>query len=286
MMHKLLNIDRRIVFVAVAIVILAGMALDTVVPLPASAEAQSVFDAVEATGAGDTILVAMDYPPSSASELDPMSRAALHHAFARDATVLVVSFDSGGAPRAAKMVDAVAAELGKVNGVDYAVLGYKPDMTAALIEMGTDIAGVFTEVTIDGEPVPTESVEAMQGVANYSDIALAVQMTGSKKYEEWVEYANARFGLKLVTGATGSVVTGQYPYLASGQISGLLRSTRGASDYETMVIDAYGHDDSGLEPDASKKMSVLFMGHLLILLFIGIANVGHWATRGGAKETA
>ncbi len=282
MMQKLVDIDRRIVFLAVAVVILVGMALDTVVPLPASGEARSVFEAVDATGPEDAVLVAMDYPPSSSAELDPMSRATLHHAFAREATVLVVAFDADGAPGAASMLEEVGSELGKVNGVDYAFLGYKPDMTAAIIEMGRAFGGVFETVEIDGEAVPIESVKAMEDVTNFSDVALAVEMTGSKKYEDWVEFANARYGLKLCTGATGAIVTGQYPYLASGQIAGLLRSTRGASDYETMVMEAYG----GLKPDASKKMSVLFMGHLMMLVFIALANVGYWATRRGAQEAA
>jgi len=282
MMQKLLDIDRRIVFLAVALVIFVGMALDTVVPLPASGEARRVFEAVEATGPQDHVIVAMDYPPSSSPELHPMSRATLHHAFARGATVLVVTFDADGASGAAAMLTDVAEKLGKADGVDYAFLGYSPDMTAAIIEMGRSFAGVFEEIEVDGETVPIESVKAMEGVTNFADIALAVEMTGSKKYEDWVEFANARFGLKLCTGATGSIVTGQYPYLASGQITGLLRSTRGASDYETMVMEAY----PGLEPDASKKMSVLFMGHLMMLAFIGLANVGYFVTRRGARGAA
>ncbi len=281
-MQKLLDIDRRFVFLGVALVIFIGLAMDRVIPLPTSAEAQRVFDAVEATGPGDVVLVALDYGPSSGPELNPMSRAVLHHAFGRGARVVGVSFDSGGAARAAKMIADVGKELGKVDGTDYVFLGYKPDIAAAIIQMGSSIAETFTEVDVDGEKVPTDTVPALAGITRLGDFALAVEMTGSKHYEKWVDFANGRFGLKLCTGATGSVVSGQYPYLASGQITGLLRSTRGASDYETIVIERYG----GLAADASSKMSVLFLGHILVLAFIALANVGYLMTRSGSGETA
>ncbi|MAF11009.1 hypothetical protein CMK11_11225 [Candidatus Poribacteria bacterium] len=279
-MQKLLNIDRRVVFLGVALVLFLGLVLRPVIPLPPSSEARKVFDAVEAVDADQAILIAMDYGISSRAELDPMSRAALHHAFGRGARVLCVSFDSGGAPLAESMLGAVGLELGKVDGVDYVFLGYQPDITAAIMEMGSSIAGAFPDVDVDGETVPTDSVAVMDGVTGLADVALALEMTGSKHYQKWVDFANAQFGLKLCTGATGAIVTGQYPYLASGQITGLLRSTRGAADYETMVTKAYG----GLEPDASSKMSVLFLGHLLMLAFIALANIGHWATRRDAQE--
>ena len=101
-MQKLLNIDRRIVFLGVALVLFLGLVLRPVIPLPPSSEARKVFDAVEAVEAGQAILIAMDYGVSSRAELDPMSRAALHHAFNRGARVLCVSFDSSGAPLAAR----------------------------------------------------------------------------------------------------------------------------------------------------------------------------------------
>lgn len=279
-MERLLNIDRRFIYLAVAVVMVIGLAVGIRVPLPTTVGAKRTFAAVEAVPVGSAIIVAMDYPPASAPELEPMSRAALRHAFARDLRVLAVSFEADGVPGAQDLLQKAAAASGKVEGEDYVFLGFRPDITAALVGMVDSIPSVFPDVEVGGEMTPIVDVPALAGIVGLGDVALAIEMTGGKKYENWIDYANARADLPLCSGATGAIVTGLYPYLATGQLVGLLRSTRGASDYEALVRDAYG----GLEADASKTMGVLLLGHLLLLGLIGVANVAFLVSKRSAGE--
>jgi hypothetical protein len=292
-MERLLRIDRRVIFLVATLVVLAGALLRPTIPLPVSPEARQVFDAVEAVPAGGAVIVALDYNPNSRDELDPMTRAALFHAFARNVRVLAVCFDEQGVKMAADALSASAGVSGKREGVDYVFLGYQPDITAAIDSMGSSIAGVYPQVEIadasalppaEGSARPTAELPVMKGITRFADVALAVEMTGSKSYEKWINFANARYGLKLAIGATGAIVTGIYPFLASDQVSGLLRSTRGAADYENLVRARYG----GPESDASLKMSVQFLAHIMVVFFIVVANVAFWTTRtrGAAAPSA
>ncbi|MDA1191756.1 MAG: hypothetical protein O3A46_08760 [Candidatus Poribacteria bacterium] len=276
-MERLMNIDRRIIFLVLAAVVLLGIALKPVIPMATSAESKSLFDTIERVPTGGAVMIGLDYPPASKDELDAMSRAALHHAFARDLRVLAFCFDQQGLSNAGTIVKEVAAAHSKMNGTDYAFLGFQPDMVAAVDQMNTSIASAFATVAIDGTDSPTAELPVMAGLESYKDIALIVSMSGSKNYENWIDYANARSGVKVGIGATGAIATGIYPFLGSGQVFGMLRSTRGASDYERLVRDAY--PNAGLKPDASEKMSVQFLAHLLILAFIALANVGYWLSR-------
>ena len=269
-MQRLLDIDRRWIFLVVVVVVLIGAIARPLIPMPISAESQQLFDMVEAVPERGAIIVAMDYGPASKDELDAMSNAVIHHAFAKNLRVLGVCFDQQGVVNAQRLLENAGNAAHRRDGEDFVFLGFQSDITAAIIQMGESILDVFPEVQVGGQAAATAELLVMRGLSNFKDIALAVEMTGSKDYQKWIDYANARHGLKLGTGATGAIVTGLYPYLSSGQISGLLRSTRGAADYERLVRDDY----PPLDPDAGRKMSVQFIAHLMLLIFIALANIG------------
>ena len=279
-MERLLDIDRRWIFLVVVVVILVGALVRPLIPMPISSESQRLYDMIEAVPERGAIIVAMDYGPASKDELDAMSKATLHHAFARNLRVLGLCFDQQGVASAQRILNTIAEQSNRRDGEDYVFLGFQSDMTAAILEMGSSIVDVFPEVSVGGETLSSVNLLVMRGITDFDDVALSVQMTGSKDYEKWIDYANARYGLKLGTGATGAIVTGLYPYLSSGQVSGLLRSTRGAADYERLVRVDY----PGLDPDAGPKMSVQFLGHLMLLTFIVLANFGALVGRGSAAS--
>jgi len=279
-MERLLNIDRQWIFLVVVVVMLVGAIAQPLIPMPISSESRQLYDVVGAVPERGAVIVAMDYGPASKDELDAMSVAVLHHAFARNLRVLGICFDQQGVSNAERLIMDVAADSNRRDGDDFVFLGFQSDMTAAILGMGTSIKDVFPEVMVDGESRTTAELPVMRGLEKLEDIALSVQMTGSKDYEKWINYGNARTGLTLATGATGAIVTGLYPYLSSGQVSGLLRSTRGAADYERLVLDAH----PGLERSAGRKMSVQFLAHIMLLVFIALANVGGLLGRRTAAE--
>jgi hypothetical protein len=67
-----------------------------------------------------------------------------------------------------------------------------------------------------------------------------------------------------------------YPYVETGQVTGLLAGMKGASEYEIMV-QKKGYS-TGISR-ASQGMDAQSLGHLIIMLFIVLGNIGYFYMR-------
>ena len=67
-----------------------------------------------------------------------------------------------------------------------------------------------------------------------------------------------------------------YPYVETGQVVGLLAGMKGASEYEILVHE--GKYSEG-KRTAVQGMDAQSLGHLIIMVFIIIGNIGYFATR-------
>ena len=66
-----------------------------------------------------------------------------------------------------------------------------------------------------------------------------------------------------------------YPYLNSGQLMGIMGGLLGAAQYEQLC------DNPGLAADG---MRVQLFGHMVIILFILIGNIGYFMSRAARKR--
>lgn len=89
-MDFLLKIDRRLIFVLVLLVVIAGTLFPERLqfPIGPSKPVKGVYDAVEKFDAGAPVLVSMDFDPPSAPELEPMVRACLRQCFRKKLHVI------------------------------------------------------------------------------------------------------------------------------------------------------------------------------------------------------
>jgi hypothetical protein len=110
----------------------------------------------------------------------------------------------------------------------------------------------------------------MRLVHNYNNIDMLVGLEAGATGDAWVQYAGARFGLKMFLGATGVSAPDFYPYLQAKQIEGMIAGLQGAAEYETLV------KQTGTGILGMPAQSVV---HGLIILFIIIGNIGYFLTR-------
>ena len=278
---KLMQLDRRWVYLLLVIVCLTAYYSDFNVPIIVENETKAIYDFIEALEPGEIIFVAVDYDPSSQAELHPMTYALVEHAFRKDLKVIFTALSQNGPG----MVDQALRDLtdslklpktyngifyeGKeiVNGVDYTFLGYKPYYAIVITAMGQDYRILFPS---DYYGTPLDSIPMMKRVHNYDDISLLVDISSGSITDAWISYGQGKFDFPLALGLTGVMTAQYYPYLQSKQIMGLMGGLLGAAQYEHLA------DNPGLAKDG---MRVQLPAHLLIILFIIIGNVGYLATR-------
>ncbi|MEO0078028.1 MAG: hypothetical protein ABIK86_03405 [candidate division WOR-3 bacterium] len=256
------NLDRRILYVLLALAVALPLILKPRIAVRTSEPVRRAFDAVESLPPGSVVMISIDYDPSSAPEVQPMLIAILRHCFRRKLKVILTGQLALGLPLGEIALNQVAPEMNKTYGDDYVNIGYRPGYTAMMVGIGREIRDYFQT---DYRGVPIDSFEFMRAVHNYRDIGLLVSLAHGGVADVWIVYVGGRFGQKIVVGCTGVNAPNLYQYYSSGQLAGLIGGLQGASEYETLL------DQPG---SATLGMPAQSAAHGLIIALLIVGNLG------------
>jgi hypothetical protein len=278
----LTNIDRRIIFLILLIVVALPILFPSAQSVRVMPPVEKLYYAVDNVPEEKALIVNFEYAPQTAPELDPMGFAILRHAFKKRIKVLVLSLYVQPLGLAQNALDRVIEEFNSVAqthtdsiiyGRDYVFLGWVPPPLIPILGMGESITNVYQ---IDYYGNRTDSLPLMQEIKNYNDIDLLVSISGADAPKWWVQYAQVRFGLRVGAGITAVSASEFYPYLQTGQFSGLMIGMKGAAEYEELVERNL---NITARRKASESLSSLTYGHLVMILFIVIGNIGYFIKR-------
>jgi hypothetical protein len=259
------RLDRRWIFVIMGLLVLLPLLWPLNLPLEPSPPVCAYHDAIAALPSGSTVLMSCDFDPASGPELEPMTRTTLRQLFHKHCKVVVVVLYPGGARVVDKIVQDVARESHQVDGVDYVNLGYKAGNEAVMVLMGQSIPGVFPR---DQNGRDVTLLPIMRSTRNYSSCALLVSISvGYPGTKEYVQQVQGRFHIPIIAGVTAVSAPTLYPYLQTGQLSGLLGGMAGAAEYEDLRLE------HGM---ASRGMDAQSLAHLFIVLCIVLGNLAQW----------
>ena len=267
MIEKLMNIDRRIVFILVALAVIIPSLLSVSFPITVSQPTRSTYDYIEAMPTGSTLMIGFNYGPSSLAELHPMAKAVLHHCFQKKIRVIGMTLIVEGATLGDEMLKEVADEVGAVYGEDYVHLGYRPGAAQVLLGMGASIDSVFDT---DYAETPLAEIPLMADIKNYEQIDLVLDLASGSSTEWWIVYTNTRYNQQIAAGVTGVIVSQMYPYLQTKQLIGLMPGLLGAAEYEKL-IEKPGKGTEG--------MSIQSFAHLLVFGLVILGNIAFFIQR-------
>ncbi len=274
--ERMMNLDRRWVYLVIGLVVVVTAIWSFAVPLYVTPEARSVYDFVESLVPGEVLMIGVDYAPEVMAELHPMSYAITRQCFSKDVKLLLCCLHQNGPGMVEQVVAQVAEEYGKVNGVDYVYLGYKPYPGITILAMGQNFRIPFPE---DYYGTPLDSLPMMRNMTNFDNVKAIINISGGSGTEYWINYANGRYNAKLAIGVTGVMTADYYPFLQSGQIFGLIGGMKGAAEYEYLAErGGYISREKG-QLWASKSMPIQTTTHIVIILFIVIGNVGYFMSK-------
>ena len=260
------QLDRRIIFLVLFVVVAIPLIISVGGEIPPTAPVRSAYEAVEALRAGDYLMISIDFDATSAPELMPMLRSVLHQAFEKKVKVIMLGHLAIGLPLGHMALEQVAAEYDVEYGVDYVDLGYRPGYIAVMIAMGREIGDIYTT---DYQGTPIRELPITEDIHSYDDIDLLFGFEHGAVIDYWVRYTQARFDQKMVFGTTAVMAPDAYPYLQAKQIEGLVGGLKGAAEYETLI----GRPGLG-----TRGMPAQQWGHLLVIGFIVMGNLGHFFT--------
>jgi hypothetical protein len=266
-LNKIMNINRRTIYLLVGIVVIVPITIKLMMPIRVSPPVQQAYDTIDELEPGSVVLFSADYSAATMPEMYPMTIAVLMHLFSRDLKILMMSQYALGVPLGAMAIDEVAKEYKKGYGEDYAVLGYKPGERAVVVAIGEGLRDIFPT---DFEGTAVDNLPVMDGIYDYDDIALLVNLCDGSTLEWWVMFAQARFGEKIVAGCTAVMAPSFYPYLQADQILGLIGGLKGAAEYEKLI---------GVPSVATSGMPAQSFVHLLIVLLVIIGNIAYFTMR-------
>jgi hypothetical protein len=250
-------------FVLIAIVMVSGIRLDTA----ASPETQRMYDYIDGLPPGSVLIVSFDHEASSLPEIRPIATALLRHCFERGHRLVGFALLAEGTAIGYRLMEKIAAEYGREYGEDYVYLGFKPQFIAAILSMGESFPTTFPEDYLGHR---FEDLPLARDLRNYDDVAAVLSIADGSLTTHWVEYAGARYRLRVVAGVTAAMVTTYDPYLASGQIHAMIGGLRGAAEYEGLT---------GREGGGVRGMLAQTTAHLYVIALIVLGNLTYFRMR-------
>ena len=267
--RRMVSIDRRIIFLLIALATLVPLIHPFGLPIKVSPEVRGVFDHIEALPKGSVFLLSLDFDPSSKPELQPQAIALLRHAFRKDLRVIGMTHWLTGTSLADTTFATVAKEMGKQPVKDYVFLGWSPGTSSLVIAMGQDLYKAFPS---DHAKRPTLGMPVLEGVRNLRDVNYLISLAaGNPGIEMWYVFGKDKYRFEMAGGATGVMAPGLYPFLRSGQINGLIGGLQGAAEYETLI---------GVKGTAVGGMDAQSADHFVIIVLVLLCNVFYFVLRG------
>jgi hypothetical protein len=278
MLEKLLALDRRWIFLLVIVALTVPFFLNLTCKSYVSPEVRTLYEALDKLRPNSKVLMAFDYDPASEPELNPMAEAFFKFAFTRRFKVIIFGLWPQGPQQADRALERVFrdpkfADMNLQYGVDYVNLGYQAGNEFAIQGMGSSIHRVFPR---DVRGTATSEIPIMQDVKDFSNVDFVFNLSaGYPGTVEWVQVAADRYGVMLGAGNTAVQAPLVYPYLGSGQLTGLLGGMKGGAEFEALT---------GFPAKANKFMVSQTAAHLVVILFVVVGNVAFFIVQSRQRK--
>jgi hypothetical protein len=258
------QIDRRYIF----LMLLVGVALPLIFPLGFKSEvsglSRQVFRLVDETPANSVVIISFDYDPATITELQPMAKALIEHAWLKKHRIIAVAMWPQGVQMAEQaFADIVKKYPEKKYGIDFVNLGFKTGGIVTIQAMGRSFKEVFPT---DLKGTPYEEIDLLKNIRNYNQIGYVMSLSaGDPGLKQYVMAAHDIYKAKVSGGTTAVSTPGFIPYVNDQkQLNGLLGGLKGAAEYESLL---------NIKGTATSGMDAQSIAHILIIIFIILGNI-------------
>ncbi len=273
---KLQNIDRRILYVLIAVVIAVPLLMHP--PRDGNVifrEVRNAHATIESVPEDKIVLMSTIWGAGTVAENAPQTEVLMRHMFEKGVKFVVLSWDPTGNELTYQIGDRLQKELGKEYGVDWAHLGFRvPQLLQVIKGLSEDFHKQLGQDRFD---TPLSEIPITRNVKNYKQIGAVTEITPTSSLEIWIAYFTMPKRVPLVYCPTAVMAAEAYPYLDSGQVSGMLNGVIGAAQYETLIAQ------ENQRTYAAAATWALSAAHVFIILLIIVGNLGYIAAKRRAE---
>ena len=277
----LANLDRRIVFLAIALAVIFPMILKKILPVTTSPVVQAIFDKVESLPAGSPVIISFDYGPSTEPENQPMAEALTRHCLTRNLRVVMMAVWATGPPQIDKTIKNVIDVdfTNKVYGKDYINIGFKAGNQGLINAILRDLKNIYT-TDVNGTDI--NKFDILRDIKNLRDFKLILGIgSGYPGLKEWIQFGSDPAQVPIAGGMTAVEAPLLYPYYPK-QLLGLMGGLQGAAEYEAALVKKYTQFKSTEEKFQNTEQAIRSMvpqtfAHLVIIAFIILGNIFYFA---------
>lgn len=244
--------------------VLAGVllpSLDVGLPetaLPVSQTTLDTFNVVDPL-VGRPVLVAFDYTPLMAAELDPIALMLLRQLAANGNRILTISQSAAGTAIADQRVS-------EVDNLDSQSLGLLPGEAVGLRSLGNCLNSADNCAPLFGG-----SDAAIQ--SDLADLGLIIILTSDRNsLINWVEQVESQTDTPVIAAVAQPIGPLTLPYLSSGQLEGTVDGIPNASAYEKRLL---GQDGEAFQQFTAQTivMWLVIIGLITATVVYGLAGV-------------
>ncbi|HHX10530.1 MAG: hypothetical protein ACOX35_00690 [Bacillota bacterium] len=272
-MERIQNVDSRIIYILLLIALSLPLLRPIGIPLQTDPMVRAVYDIIESLDPEkDRVLLSMDYSPGAGLDAEVSPVAVIQHLTQRGIKWAAISFGTTDGPMMTNRIIADLEAKGYEYGKDFANLGYMAGEENAVRLFALDCLSVPADVRGN----KTDQLPVMQGIKTIKDFAFVMQFSMSTP-EMWIRQVVDPMGIRFATGTVTVSVPSIVPYYNSGQVKGVMGGVSSAAQYELLC------NNPG---KGAALMDAQSMGHLLIIVFIVLGNIGYFVMKDKKDKAA
>jgi len=274
---KIARIDRRYLYILLFIFVSFPLLVPLKWPITISQHTQNAYDFTETLPVGSIVIESFDFGPSTITENRPQAKAHIYHAEKLGLKIVALAYWPGGAPIGEAILKTVYGSAFPnipEYGTSVVYLGYVAGNEVGMQTFGDN---TWNAKGTDHYGTAIGTLPLMQQCRSAANFSLWAEWTsGDPGITQVIQFVQGRHGgpseVPIITGATAVSVPGIMPYYRAGQIFGIMNGLAGAGEYETLLVEStYGYPYT----EALALLDAQSVGHLLIIAFVIVGNIGY-----------
>ncbi|HBY09605.1 MAG TPA: hypothetical protein DEH22_18135 [Chloroflexi bacterium] len=231
--HRIFKAVLGTILLVIAFLAVLGDTQMTALPEIIPAGVRQTSQLVDALSPDDTVLLAFDYEPGLAGEMDAAAAGVVDHMMLRGAKLALISTSPTGPMLAEHFISEVEGVHNYASGTQYVNMGYIPGGASGLASFARNPQWVVSS-TLDG--TRAWQTEPLRNIASLSDFAFVLVITDNPNTAQtWIEQVKPQLGaVPLAAVVSAQVEPMIQPYYDSqqAQLSGLVSGLTGGAAYE------------------------------------------------------